>query len=276
MLAFVLSACNGGGEHAASSGGANGSSAQVAPKPVGTAPAQEKAAPWRTVQTLDYDWAGDGVAYQFTLSIPDPWYDAGDFTRLQIARRGKVVYELVDPSGLERYQDEIGEEMKRSAKGNLLPSPYLLLLPGAGKTDKPVLFAFGWPYASSPGSLRVITLAQDGTPRESLYLETFWLAAYTDLNHDSHLELVGKKCFSQQFGPDLLTYDPYSVFRFGDGHGAPLAMDLALSEDYNRKHSYGWAGPDCREDVAVVRHPPGRDKPVILPVKEAEALFSKK
>jgi hypothetical protein len=280
MMAFILSAivaCEGENGVASSSESANGSLATSPTLITGASKATEGVTTpiqWKTVQNVSYDWAGDGAEYQFTLSIPNPWDDPGNFTKLQIVRRGKVMYELTDTSGLVKYEDGIGGEMKRSVKKNLLPSPYLLMIPGAGKADTPILLVFGWAYGSSPGSLRVITL-EDGTPKEALYLENFEVTAFTDLNHDLRLELVGKKCFSQGFGPDLLTYDPYSVFRSGDAQDAPMTLDLLLSEDYNKKNYYGWAGPECREDMAVVLHPPGHGKPVILPTKEAEALFEK-
>ena len=52
--------------------------------------------------------------------------------------------------------------------------------------------------------------------------------------------------------------------------------DLELSKQYNLKHYYGWVGEDCREDVAVVLHPPDGGKPVILNSKEAEKLSPQK
>lgn len=231
---------------------------------------------WKIVQKFNYDWAGDGKVYEFTLSIPDPWNDAGDFTELKISRNGKVVYVLSDQSGLVKFESEISDEMKKRAKQNLLSSPYLLMLPSDGKTGMPVLFVFGWPYGSSPGSSRMISLSKDGEPKEVFYRETFMVTAFTDFNHDSQLNLIGKECLSQGWGPDLLTYDPFTVFRFGETLSSPMTLDLALSEAYNKKEYYGWAGPKCREDVAVVLHPPGNGKPVIMDAKEAEALFNKK
>lgn len=284
LLALILgatSACKDdrGREAATSSKVANGNTPSLtsnAPNGTeGAASSSAKGVKWKTVQKLTYDWAGNGGEYQFALFIPDPWDDAGDFTRLQVTHRGKVVYDLTDPSGLVGYENEIEGEMKSSAKNNLISSPYLLMIPRVGKTDTPMLLVFGWAYGSSPGSVRIITLAKDGTPKDALYLENFMVTAFSDLNHDSRMELVGKKCFSQGFGHDLLTYDPISVFRFGDTPDAPMTLDLSLTEDYNKKYYYGWAGPECREDMAVVLHPPGKGKPVILPTKEAEALSSK-
>lgn len=276
MLVFALSAtvsCNDDKKHAdAPSGTATTTmSAQNASAAPDTSSGEE-VTKWKTVQTLDYDWAGDGNAYQFTLLIPDPWDDAGEFTKLQITRHGKLVYELTDPSGLVNYQDEIDSEMKKQAKGNLLPSRYLLMLPIKGNSAKPVILVFGWAYGSSPGSLHVIALSKDGIPKEILYRENFEVTALADLNHDSRMELIGKPCYSEEFGPKLLTYDPYQVLSFGNITDAPMALDLPLTKDYNNKNYYGWAGPDCREDVAVVLHPPGQGKPVIMDTKQAEAL----
>jgi len=48
------------------------------------------------------------------------------------------------------------------------------------------------------------------------------------------------------------------------------SFSLTLSKSYTLKHYYGWAGPECSEELAVVRHPPGGGKPVIL--KKADAM----
>lgn len=282
LAAFLLTAAactNDNGQTSAPAAASSPATAPLAASAAASTNAEAASAPvaqWKTVQTASYDWAGDGSSYEFTLSIPDGWNDPGDFTRLQISHGGKVVYELTDTSGLVKYQTAISGDMALAAKNNLLSSPYLLLLPGAQKTDHPLLFLFGWAYGSEPGSARIIKLDEDGTPWDVFYHETFDVTAFEDLNHDGKKDLVGAACSSQTFGHDLLTYDPYTVFVFAEGPGASMAPDLALTEEYNKQNYYGWAGPDCREDIAVVQHPPGGGKPVILPVKQAEALFEKK
>jgi hypothetical protein len=284
MLAFVLfaaAACDGEKGAVISNQNSN-SSASAIPSEINSASGvyssdTTNALPvkLKIVQKLNYDWSGDGNGYEFILSIPEPWDDAGDFTELQIARNGKVVYALSDQSGLVKYQSELGSKKIVSTQ-NLLSSTYLFMSPSKEKTALPVLFVFGWAYGSSPGSLRVIALNNDGIPKEVFYRENFMVTAFADLNSDSRMDLIGKECFSQGWGPDLLTYDPFTVFRFDEELSSPMMLDLALSEAYNKKEYYGWAGPKCREDVAVVMHPPGNGKPVIMDAKDAEALFTKK
>jgi hypothetical protein len=70
----------------------------------------------------------------------------------------------------------------------------------------------------------------------------------------------------------LLTYDPFNVYKLNAIPGAPAKLSLALSKSYNLKHYYGWAGPNCSEDFAVVLHPRGGSKPVVVPKERAERM----
>jgi hypothetical protein len=54
-----------------------------------------------------------------------------------------------------------------------------------------------------------------------------------------------------------------------------MNIDLRLTESYNKKNYYGWAGPKCSEDIAVVLHPPGGGKPVVMDAAKAKAMFEK-
>jgi hypothetical protein len=53
-------------------------------------------------------------------------------------------------------------------------------------------------------------------------------------------------------------------------------LSLPLSKDYNLKHYYGWAGAKCREDIAVVLHPPQGGKSLVMSAQKAEKLDSRK
>lgn len=77
-------------------------------------------------------------------------------------------------------------------------------------------------------------------------------------------------------GHDFLTYDPYSVYRLPKSQSGRATYSLESSKQYNLTHYYGWVGPDCSEDYAVVLHPPGQKKPIIMKSKEAEKLFEQK
>lgn len=228
---------------------------------------------WKQVAVHRFDWAGPGQTATFILENPaNP--NVGDFTRLRIRTHGHPEFVLTDEDGLVNFRKEnCSFHFEFCKRKNLITSNYLLLFPVAGK--KPVLFLFGWAYASSPGSLHAIAIGEDGSPREIFSVKEFDLYDFLDVNSDGLPEIIGKKCLSESMGNDLLTYDPYSVFRLPKAPATKAVYSLSLSKTYNLKHYYGWAGPHCREDVAVVLHPPGGKKPIILPSKEAEKLFTK-
>jgi hypothetical protein len=73
-----------------------------------------------------------------------------------------------------------------------------------------------------------------------------------------------------------VTYDPLHVYKLETTPEPELKLSLPLTREYNLKHYYGWAGPECSEKLAVVLHPPGGGKPVIMKAKEAERLSEKK
>jgi hypothetical protein len=229
---------------------------------------------WKTVDSFTYDWMGDGKPYEFILDIPADYDSEGDFTRLRISRAGRFLLTVQDDDGIAKVTVEASEfQVKKLLEGNPVPSPHLLFTPAVrGSSKVPLLFLFGCAYASSPGSLHVLALGNNGIPKEILYLRNFMLSEACDLNRDGKLELVGKPCLSQSFGDDLFTYDPYHVYRFGTSATSPMRLDVALSKRYNLGHYYGWAGMKCREDIAVVLHPPGGGKPVIMETKKAMAL----
>jgi len=225
-------------------------------------------AQWKKVETLRYDWVGSGSAATFTLG-----YDGGgEFTRVRVLTPGNPEFVLSDEDGLTNFRKDTCENKKFGlcTRKNLFPSDRLFFyrLP----SGEVLLFVFGWTYASSPGSVHVLALDRNGMPHEMLSLRDFDIDDLIDVDGDGTPEIVGKKCFSQEWGDHLLTYDPYSVYRLPKQSTMQASYSLELSKQYNLKRYYGWAGPNCREDVAVVLHPPGAGKPVIMNSKEAEKL----
>jgi hypothetical protein len=89
-------------------------------------------------------------------------------------------------------------------------------------------------------------------------------------------EVIGYPCLSQEWGNGLITYDPYNVYKLGGVSGTSASLSLPLSRNYNLSHYYGWAGAQCSEDLAVVIHPPGGGKPLIMNAKKAERITSGK
>lgn len=124
----------------------------------------------------------------------------------------------------------------------------------------------------SPGSLDVIELSPDSDPKLILHKDNLGLLGLEDLNGDGTAEIIGCPCLSQTWGNGLETYDRLHVYVLSPLTGEAATLSLPLSKAYNLKHYYGWAGPDCREDVAVVLHPPGGGKAQIMKSADAERL----
>ncbi len=229
---------------------------------------------WKQVETLHFDWAGPGKTATFILELPQNYDDPGDFTRLRIRTPGHREFVLTDDGGLVNYRKDVCSFNADVCKNkNLVASDHILLLPVAGKS---ILFVFGWAYASSPGSFHALALDGEGMPFELLSLKEFDFVDLIEANTDGTQAIVGKKCLSETWGHDFLTYDPYSVYLLPNSQSGKATYSLELSKQYNLKHYYGWAGPNCSEDYAVVLHPPGRKKPIIMKPKDAEKLFEKK
>jgi hypothetical protein len=233
-------------------------------------------AQWRQVASVRFAWVSPEHYSTFTLEEPSDFEGPpGGFTRLRIQTPGKPDFVLADNDGLVNFRKEnCSFHFAFCNRTNLVNSDYVLFLP-VPKT-RPVLFVFGYAAASSPGSLHAVALGEDGSPYE-LFSETeFDLYDFADVDDDGLPEIVGKKCMSQGWGDDLLTYDPYSVYHLRKSHSRGTAeYSLELSKRYNLLHYYGWVGADCSEDYAVVLHPPGKKKPIIVKKQEAEKLSNR-
>ncbi len=229
---------------------------------------------WKRVETLHFDWAGPGQTATLMLEVPEHSNSQGVFTRLRIRTPGHRDFLLVDDDGLVNYRKDVCSfDADVCKKRNLVASDHVLILPVAGRD---ILFVFGGAYASSPGSLHVLALDGSGVPFELLSLKEFDFVDLMESDNDRSSVIVGKKCLSQEWGHDFLTYDPFSVYRLPKSLSSKATYSLELSKQYNLTHYYGWAGPDCSEDYAVVLHPPGQKKPIIMKSKEAEKMFEKR
>jgi hypothetical protein len=234
---------------------------------------------WKIIEKVHYDWKGDKNPYDFVLRAPDVLDGGGDYTQLQIMLNGKVLYEVNDDDGLAKISVALTSERKKLCNKNILKSKYLMMISGIkGNSKYPLLFLFGWPYASDPGSLHVVALGNDSIPKEILNLKNFALDSFAELDKKSTLELIGNPCMSEVWGPEnsFLSYSPYHVYRFGPLPTSPMTLDLKLTESYNKKKYYGWAGPACSEETVVVLHPPGGGRPLIMEAKKAQSIMRKK
>jgi hypothetical protein len=230
-------------------------------------------ATWKQVASFSYRWLPGLPVVGFTLEIPSPYDGNGDFARIRIRVPGRQTFTLSKNDGWVTLNSPSADLLPPVRKSNLVHNDYVLLLPAQGQ-GRVLAFLFGRAYASSPGSLDVIELTPDGDPKLILHRNNLGFLALEDLNGDGIAEIVGYPCMSQVWGNGLETYDPLHVYQLSPTKGGKATLSLALSKTYNLRHYYGWAGPDCREDIAVVPHPPGGGKARIMKSEDAERLTS--
>ena len=243
--------------------------------PSNTSQPATKAVAWQSVEEFDYALPPSGIAAHFKLELPEGYDDAGDFTRIHIQVKGQPEFVLDNDDGwiaLDTGEQE-SRVYDRLIGRNLARSKNVLILPSSTKKSAaPLVFLRSWAYASDPERLHVIGFQKTGAP--ILLVNTLLdLAEYSDLDGDGDYEIAGWPCLSQGFGADLLTYDPPHVYKVHLQPQPAAEISLPLSKSYAEKHYYGWAGPDCSEQLAVVLHPPAGGKPVIMKKDEAERLM---
>ena len=228
---------------------------------------------WKHVATI----FGQGCSGRtFVLEIPVDWDAAGDFSRLRIQSPEMAEFVLTSDNGWTKYRDSIPSAL-RSRSRNLVNSEYLYCVSVLfGKANHTLLFVIGWAYASSPGSVHVIELESNRAPVVVFQKDEFEVRDLIDLNGDGRPEIVGLPCLSQEWGDHLLTYAPSHVYILPSGIAEKAMFSDLLSRLYNTQHSYGWAGKDCSDKLAVVLHPPGGGKPRIMEARDAEKLSSAK
>lgn len=233
-----------------------------------TASAQSK---WQQVSAFKFDWDTHSDV-RVVVSIPSPWDEPGDFTRISILVAGQKEVAFTNDNGWVKYRPELASELKVSK--NLVPSDYVFALKASeGRT---LLFLLGYGYASSPGALDVLEVTNAGEVRRVLHRDELGLKEVRDLDSDGLAEIVGYPCLSEEWGNGLLTYAPYNVYKLGSAPSTDASLSESLSKSYNLKHYYGWAGPNCSEDIAVVLHPPKGGKPIVVSAKEAQQLTEPK
>ena len=122
----------------------------------------------------------------------------------------------------------------------------------------------------------MLEIAKDGDTRRVLHRDELGLKELRDLDGDGLVELIGYPCLSEEWGNGLLTYDPFNVYRLSNVPGGSATLSVPLSKSYNLKHYYGWAGPKCSENIAVVLHPTKGGRPIVVTAKEAQELTEPK
>lgn len=224
-------------------------------------------------EEFDFDWQGRGDPAHFTVEIGT----GEQISRLTIRMKGQPDFVFDNDDVWEEFNRGFSKEEKfLSLNKNLAASKYAYVLsPSTTGKLRPLLFLVSPQYASDPETLYVFALDSSGRPQ--LILRTLLHPVeFGDLDGDGVAEIAGLPCFSQGWGEGFLTYDPFHVYQLSSSPEPELKLSLQLSQSYNLKHYYGWAGPECSEKLAVVLHPPGGGKPVIVKSEEAEKMFEKK
>ncbi len=265
--ALLFAGCNRGKKETVATPIVNSGKAQ--PRAVGAAAA------WKTVEEFDYALKPGQAPAHFTLQLPEKYNHPWDFTRIRIQTPGLAEFVLENEDGWVAYnnQEEPSAVYADLGAKNLVKSEYVLVLADSRVAgEPPLVFLRSRSYASNPERLHVIGFKPSGEP-VTLINRELSLEAFVDLDGDGRPEIIGLPCLSQEFGHDLLTYDPYHVYKISQPITGPIAISTELSKAYNVRHHYGWAGAECSEKLAVVLHPPSGGKPVIMDVAEAEKLM---
>jgi hypothetical protein len=228
---------------------------------------------WATVEEFDFDWQGSGKPAHFKIEQSEEEQVA----RLTIIIQGQQDFILDNDDAWDQFKNDFtAEEDFLSKNTNLAASKYAYILsPSNSERSRPWIFLVTPEYGSDPGNLFVLGLDSSAHPKVMLKT-TLHIKEFRDLDGDGVAEIAGLPCFSQSWNSNMLTYDPLHVYKLQTTPQPELKLSLPLSQEYNQKHYYGWAGPDCSEELAVVLHPPGGGKPVIMKTEEAKKLSGKK
>lgn len=246
-------------------------SSPAAPAPAPTPSDRTKLKDWKIAEEFDFDWQGNGAPAHFKIEQSEE----EQLARLTIRSKGQPDFVLDNDDVWDQFKNDFTPEEKFLSKyRNLSSSKYAYVLsPSSSGNLRPLLLLVTPQYGSDPGTLFVLAL-EGGRP-QVIFKEVLHIIELRDLDSDGVAEIAGQPCFSQGWGHDFLTYDPFHVYKL-QSPGAAFKISLPLTEKYNREHYYGWAGPDCSEQLAVVLHPPGGGKPVIVKSDEAKKMFTKK
>lgn len=201
---------------------------------------------WQLIESTSFDWNGNGLPETFEVYGAMFDSDKDNLHHLRILEGDSLRLAVYDQGGFTTLKIGLYGERRQERLGpNLLESNYLLV-PQNGPTyhDRPLLLLFGFPYASSPGSLRILGIDVADRPAELGYLEVFDLCDFQDLDGDGQPELCGFEDGSESFGLSdgrlAFTYEPKAVFRLHEGPPPTLRADKVLTKRINLEQGFGW------------------------------------
>ena len=215
-----------------------------------------RAGGWVVEESLTVTWRPGASPWTFLVEQPlDP--DSADLigprVRLRDAAGREVVYaDSLGPGGI----DSVANGLRDAAlqRENLVPSGRIYATPRLRTADgAPMLMLFGWGYASSWGTFRLVALDPAGRPVEVLSLGEFGVSGIEDLNGDGQAELLGHPWMGEGMGePGDCggTYAPTFVYRVRPRPAPAAALDSALTVGYNERH-YAWLGFTPSDSLGV-------------------------
>jgi hypothetical protein len=226
--------------------------------------------------TLHLPETNANISIHVTLQ---PGFDKS-FHAIQFRIDGRI-YRLIAKSDLQYLSKPEGPGLQPAdpIRGLALDPSRLFFLAHYIADAKPhtLLFFIGDAGASDAAPVLVVGFHEDGSPYKVLELDQFDTSNFTQLDDGSPV-VIGKATLSQAYSEATkdsvyaTTYDPYAVYIVHPNE--PAEYSLAESKRYNQLH-YVWAGTKSREDIAVVFHAKGHNKPFIVPAKDVGKVLPK-
>lgn len=224
--------------------------------------------------TILYDWNKDGIRDTFFIkNLVYNSYKSGSFYsygNLIIKLSNQKNYDL--SKSIQTNPKIITDQLIKRSKYNL--KNHFIVPLNIDKISKYPFLLLSLEDTVSPElTPTIIVLALDSTqtPYLFFYKRNFEFIKLMDLNNDGIKELIGRICYTQYISENIITYDPQHVYKLVDGQ---FVYDMDLTEYFNKKYLYGWAGPECSEEWVILKHP-NLKKTRLLLLKDAIDLEKK-
>lgn len=225
---------------------------------------------WVVQESLAVTWQPGASPWTFLVERPLDSASAdlvGPRVRLRDAAGHEVVFaDSLGPGGLDSVVHGLWDTALR--RENAVPSGWIYATPRLRTAGgAPMLLLFGWGYASSWGTFRLVALGPAGRPVEVLHLGEFGVSGIEDLDGDGQAELLGHPWMGEAIG-DVRgcsgTYAPTFVYRVRPGPVPEAALDSILTVSYNERH-HAWLGFTPNDSLGVRGCRDGRAQVFALP-----------
>ena len=210
----------------------------------------------RAVETVRFDWDGDGKADTFEFKLPGDWNDPGDYLELDLTFGDKRTCKISLDAGSANPEGVIS---------SLVTSRYVSFF--ADKlANHPLMMLRNWEGGSSPDSVILYSLESGKCP-EQIWATTL-LIKYAQTLSDGRTRWTGL-AGGEELDSQTKTYSPdlvYLVVKNKDGK-LGVALDEAASKEANERNNYPWVGA-AAPSSKVVFFP----KPRVIDQKDVERV----